>query len=61
MKFTAGYLLGASTIVGLGVSFMAGIMTWEFVNEKKAEATRKVSDATVGQMMADLIKNRTSN
>lgn len=58
MKFTAGYLLGGLTVVGLGVSFCAGIVVCDFVYSKKNETAAKVSDATVGSMMADYFKNR---
>jgi hypothetical protein len=64
MKFTAGYLLGAGTVVGLLGSFMGGVIAWELVNEKKNEAAKsasdKVTDATVGSMMASYL-NRTKN
>ncbi len=58
MKFTAGYLLGGLTVIGLGVSFCAGIVTCDWVYAKKNETAAKVSDATVGSMMAEYFKNR---
>lgn len=64
MKFTAGYVLGGATIIGMLGSFVGGIIAWELVNEKKNEAAKtasdKVSDATVGSMMASYL-NRTKN
>lgn len=64
MKFIGGYVLGAGTVVGIIGSFVGGVIAWELIHEKKNEAARtasdKVTDATVGSMMASYL-NRNKN
>jgi hypothetical protein len=56
MKFTGGYVLGALTVVGMGVSFVAGIVACDWTYSKKQEAASKISDATVASVIGEYIK-----
>lgn len=64
MKFTGGYLLGAATVIGFGVSFLAGAVAMDLINTKKIEVaqstSQRVSDTTVSSMIFDFLntKNR---
>lgn len=58
MKFTAGYLLGATTIVGLGVAFVSGLALSEWAYSKKSEAATKVVDATVASLVGEYFKTK---
>ncbi len=59
MKFIGGYVLGAGTVVGIIGSFVGGVIAWELIHEKKNQAasqvSQKVSDATIGSMMAEYL------
>lgn len=44
MKFTGGYILGAATVVGLGASFVGGVITYAWVNDKKNEKAQQIQD-----------------
>jgi hypothetical protein len=58
MKFTAGYLMGATTVVGLGAAFLAGFASADWAHARKNQAATQISDATVAGAIHDLIKNR---
>ena len=51
MKFTAGYILGATTAVGLGVAFVGGFISYgalkAAVEEKKSETIQKIQDVDI--------------
>lgn len=51
MKFTAGYILGASTVVGLGVAFVGGFLGYAVlkatVEEQKNETIDKIKDVDI--------------
>jgi hypothetical protein len=51
MKFTAGYILGATTAVGLGVAFVGGFISYgalkAAVEERKNETIDKIKDVDI--------------
>lgn len=55
MKFAVGYLLGGITVVGLGVSFVAGVAATVWVQEKKSEAVKKADEVTLAEMMRSFV------
>lgn len=55
MKFTAGYLLGGLTVVGLGVSFVGGLAAAVWLQEKKSEAVKKADETTLADLMRSFI------
>ena len=58
MKFTAGYLLGATTIVGLGAAFISGFAVSEWAHSKKSEDANKILYATVASMAGEYFKTK---
>ena len=60
MKFTSGYLLGASTVVGLGVSFIGGALAFStllaWVDERKNEELDKVKNISSRDLVADILR-----
>ena len=58
MKFAAGYLLGGLTVVGLGVSFCAGVLGMDMVYSKKNEMTKKADEATLTDLMKSYIDSK---
>lgn len=54
MKFTAGYILGATTVVGLGASFVGGVFGYAWLNSKKNEKAKEIQDEDL--IMAGLEK-----
>ena len=62
MKFTAGYLLGATTVVGIIGSFFIGVAggayAIEFINEKKQAGIAKVEDTSVTSIVRDIMDAR---
>jgi uncharacterized membrane protein YeaQ/YmgE (transglycosylase-associated protein family) len=56
MKFTAGYLLGATTVVGIIGSFVAGVIAMDVVYDKKKEAIDKADAMTLSDMMKSYIQ-----
>lgn len=51
MKFTAGYLLGATTVVGFFGAFAAGAVVMDLIYDKKKEALQKADELTLSDMM----------
>lgn len=58
MKFAGGYLLGAVTIVGLGISFCGGIVACDYVYKQKNQTAQKITDASVADMMIRYFKEK---
>lgn len=58
MKFTAGYLLGATTVVGVIGSFFAGAIVMDFVNDKKKATANKIEETSVSSTVRDIMNAR---
>lgn len=58
MKFTAGYLLGATTVVGVVGSFFVGAIAMDYINNVKKEVAVKVEDASVSSTIRDIMNSR---
>ena len=56
MKFTGGYLLGVTTVLGMAASFVAGAITMEYIHTQKKTAAEKVADATLSDMLRPFIE-----
>lgn len=56
MKFTAGYILGATTVAGLGVAFVGGFISFgalkAAVDAKKNETIEKIKDVDIVEAAA---------
>ena len=61
MKFTAGYLMGATTVVGLGAAFLAGFASADWAHARKNQAASRISDATVGSSLMDFVFKKKDN
>jgi hypothetical protein len=58
MKFTGGYLLGATTVLGLAASFVGGIVAHELVMQKKRSAADKVAGATLSDLLDPWLREK---
>ena len=58
MKFTAGYLLGATTVVGVVGSFFAGCLAMDYIQDMKKAGIAKVEDTTMTSVVKDIMKAR---
>ena len=58
MKFIGGYLLGGATVIGMGVSFVGGIVACDWAYSKKNEMTKKADEATLTDLMKSYIESK---
>jgi len=58
MKFGIGYVLGASTVVLVGLSFSLGIYAGLSVNEKKNEQLDKLKEVKTTDVINNVIGNK---
>jgi hypothetical protein len=58
MKFTAGYLLGATTVVGFFGAFAAGAVVMDLIYDKKKAAIEKADALTLSDMMKSYIQSK---
>jgi hypothetical protein len=58
MKFAAGYLLGATTVVGIIGAFGAGIFAMDYVNDVKKASIAKVEETSISSAVRDIMNAR---
>ena len=65
MKFTAGYVLGGCTIIGLGLSAAAGavgiLVDTSCLDDRKEEVANKVVATPTDRAIGDFIRNFLNN
>lgn len=55
MKFAAGYLLGAATVIGMGASFIGGVFAHAWMMEAKQETTENIAKQAQNVTVLDLV------
>lgn len=65
MKFTAGYVLGGCTIIGMGLSAAAGaigiLIATSYLDDRKEEVANKVVATPTDRAMGDFIRKFRGN
>ena len=60
MKFSSGYMLGAGTVVALGMAFVAGGVTTVVVQRRAAEALQRTKGAATEEFAQNFFFPRRS-